>query len=291
MGQIQKIWVKEGQQVTKGQILININNNELEAKLAAAKAGRAEANAKLVNSEKHYQRINRLFEKGSATQSELDNAVTAYESAKSRMQALTGSVNELKELLSYTQLKSPIDGVVTAKMANEGDMATPGNPMLAIESVSDIKIVAQVPEFELELFEIGDPVLVFIKANREEPFKGWVDQVVPSSQFSGSQYKVNIKMLFTKGIKPGMFARISLMKGSDEKILVPLQSIYSRGQLSGVYTVNQQGESMLRWVRLGKTYPEGVEILSGLDRGESLIISADQKLEDGAMVEIKTQKL
>jgi hypothetical protein len=83
-----------------------------------------------------------------------------------------------------------------------------------------------------------------------------------------------------------MYAEITLLKGNEKKILVPENAIYQRGQLVGLYGVNHNKEAMLRWVRLGKTYPEGIEVLSGLSAGEQVIISAEGKLFDGAKVEI-----
>ena len=84
-----------------------------------------------------------------------------------------------------------------------------------------------------------------------------------------------------------MFAHINLVSGKHEKIIIPNEIIHKRGQLTGVYTINQQGESMLRWVRLGKTYPEGTEVISGLESGEQVITAFEGKPAAGLKVEIK----
>jgi hypothetical protein len=87
-----------------------------------------------------------------------------------------------------------------------------------------------------------------------------------------------------------MFAHVSLTSGKQEKIIIPNEVIHQRGQLTGVYTINQQGESMLRWVRLGKSYPEGTEVISGLSQGEKIISSFEGKPAAGLKVEIKNEQ-
>jgi multidrug efflux pump subunit AcrA (membrane-fusion protein) len=111
-----------------------------------------------------------------------------------------------------------------------------------------------------------------------------VERIVPSSSFSG-QYKAVVALSEqNKSLKPGMFARINLLKDKENKLLIPKSSIITKGQLTGIYTVNQQGEAMLRWIRLGKESGENVEVLSGLTINEEIIVSSQSKITDGILV-------
>ncbi|MDA0196325.1 MAG: efflux RND transporter periplasmic adaptor subunit [Bacteroidetes bacterium] len=283
-GQVKQLLVDEGDKVRKGQLLLTIKSNELDARLASTGSSLKEAQSSLQNIIKNYSRISKLFEKGSATQKEMDDITAGRDAATARTQSVEGAILELEELLTYASLTSPINGFVSQKFINPGAMATPGSPLIAIESLEELKVDINVPEFEIGTFTEGDPVEVHIGT---ESFSGQVNKIIPSSEFSGPQFKVSVKLLTTnEGLKPGMFARVSLLKETESKILVPITSIYQRGQLTGIFTVSTQGEALLRWVRTGKEFAEGVEILSGLVAGEKYIVASESKLYDGIKVEI-----
>jgi len=286
-GQVKQVLVDEGDKVRIGQLLLTINSNELDARLAATRSLLKEAESTLQNVVKNYSRISRLFEKGSATQKEMDDITAGRDAATARKQSVEGATLELKELLTYASLTSPINGFVSQKFINPGAMATPGSPLIALESLDELKVEINVPEFEIETFRQGDSVFVHIDAVGEETFSGELDKIIPSSEFSGPQFKVSVKLLTkNEGLKPGMFARVSLLNETENKILVPAAALYQRGQLTGIFTVSTQGEALLRWVRIGKEFAEGVEILSGLVAGERYIDASESKLYDGIKVEI-----
>ena len=275
-----------GDPVKKGQVILKIRDREIVAKLGSARASLDEANAALLNTRMHFDRINRLYEKGSATQSEFDNNRAAVDIAEARVKGMEHKISELEELIRFTRVTSPIDGFVAQRMANPGDMASPGNPVLVLESLDRLKIEIDVPEIEIGLFEVKAPVKISVVALGGLSYDGWVDKVIPSSEYSGSQYKVTIRFQAVDGLKPGMFTEVSLEKGSEQKILIPRSAVHNRGQLTGLYGINQNGEAMLRWVRLGKEYPEGIEVISGLEPGERVIFSAEGKVFDGARIKV-----
>ena len=287
IGQIEQVYVEKGEKVRQGQLLIKIRSNDISSQMDGAKASLREVNSSLNNTKKNFERIKRLYEKGSATQKELDDINTAKEVEEARAESINQTIVELTELLTYMNLRSPINGFISQKFVNKGTMATPGSPLIAIESLDELNIEINVPEFEIGLFEEGDPVHIEIYALGEKPLEGFVDRIISSSAFSGMQYQVLIELKESnQALKPGMFARVNLLKGKELKTIVPSNAIIQRGQLSGLYTVNQQGEAMLRWVRLGKKYTEGIEVISGLEIGERYIVSYESKLTDGVKVEI-----
>lgn len=284
IGQVEQVLVKEGAPVKKGQLLVKIKSNDLSTKQNTALSGVKTAKLNMENTIKNHNRIKTLFEKGSATQKELEDMSVAKEAAITKHKEAQQNLSEINDYLTYAKLKSPINGFVSKKMVNVGDMATPGHPILALESLDELKIEVDVPEFEISKFEANDAVTVTIDAVNLANIKGVVERIIPSSSFSG-QYKVVVSLTEKHLLlKPGMFAKINLLKGKEEKLLVSKKAIIQQGQLTGIYTVNQQNEAMLRWVRLGKEYDDKVEILSGLIAGEQLIVSSTSKLTDGVKV-------
>ncbi len=285
LGQIQEVLVEEGDKVTKGQLLVKINSNDIAAKLKSAKAGKKEATAAQENAQKNYDRIVNLFGKGSATQKELDDITTQLNIVNARVESVDQSIAELNDLMTYANLTSPIDGFVSRKMINVGDMASPGHPLLILESLNNLKIDLNVPEFEIGTFQEGDTVAARFNA-LEDVYEATITSVIPSTANS-TQFKVSVLLNdTTQAVKPGMVGKVTIYKKATDKPILNADYVYERGQLKGVFTVNQQGQAMLRWLRLGEKHKNGYEVLSGLDQGDQIIVSAASKLVNGQPVEI-----
>lgn len=283
-GQIEAVLVKEGEKIKKGQLLLKIKNNDLVAKLNTARTGLDAAKLNLENTTKNYDRINSLYNEGSATLKELEDISVAKEVAVASFKEAQHKATEIQDYISYANLLSPINGFVSKKMVNEGDMANPGQPIMMLESMEELKVEINVPAFEISQFEINDSVKVVIDEIEKKMVLGSVEQIVPSSSYTG-QFKVIVVLNQTNNkVKPGMYAKANLLKGVEQKLLLPKESIIHKGQLTGIYTVNQQNEAMLRWVRLGNEYGELIEIISGLTINENVIISASSKITDGVKV-------
>ena len=284
-GHIETILVKEGDKVSKGQLLVKIKSNDLAAKQNTAISGVKTAKLNMENNAKHLQRVKNLHQKGSATDKELEDMSVANEGAIASFNEAKQNQVEIDDYLSYANLRSPIHGFVSSKMINVGDMAIPGFPVLVLESLTELKIELIVPEFEISKFEIDDKVTIDVDIANLKTAKGKVDRVIPSS--SSGQFKVIVSLIENSTLlKPGMFARVNLLKDKEKVLLIDKSIVIDKGQLKGVYTVNQQQESMLRWVRFGKEYGDKIEVLSGLIAGEQLIISSTSKLTDGALIKV-----
>ena len=286
-GQVDAVLVKEGEKISKGQLLIKIKSNDLAAKQNTASSGVQAAKTNMENTIKNYDRIKALLEKGSATQKEMEDMTAAKEAAIAKYKEAQHQLAEINDYLSYANLTSPINGFVAKKMVNVGDMANPGQPILALESMEELKIEADIPAYEIGQFEVNDSIKITVADAGLTEMNGVVERIIPSATFSG-QYKAVIALgQQNKSLKPGMFARINLLKNKVNKLLIPKSSIIHKGQLTGIYTVNQQGEAMLRWIRLGKEYGNSVEVLSGLTINEQIITSSQSKITDGINVKTK----
>lgn len=293
MGYVESIKVKVGDKVAKGQTLIVINNTDLEAKRAQVNAGISEAQAAFTIAEKDYNRYKNLFEQNSASQKELDDMTAHYNMAKARLESAQQMKNEINAQFAYTNVKAPFSGVVTSKFIDEGSLANPGMPLLAMESPQNFEVVARVPEAVISKIKKGETVNVVVSSiNAELP--GSVTEVSTSSANSGGQYLVKVSLdSKNENVRSGMFASVQFPNvknqtpNATETIMIPEEAIIINGQLSGVYTVSQQNTAVLRWLRLGKSFGDNVEVLSGLTSGESYILSSEEKLYNGAKLSIQ----
>ena len=295
MGIITMLNVKVGDHVNKDQLLVTISNQDILAKRAQTDAMITEAQAAVNNAQKDFDRFTVLYNQQSATAKELDNVTLQYHSAQSRLEAAKQMRNEVNASLGYTNLRAPFSGIVTQKTADAGSMASPGMPILTIEQSGSYQVSASVPENLISQIHTGETALVNIKSVGKT-IHGLVTQVSSSSQYTGGQYiiKVSIPDKEKKGLYAGMYADISiplknkLPPGTDgETILVPHSSIVFRDQLTGLYTVGADQTALLRWVRLGRTYGDQVEVITGLAKNESFITHADGNLYNGIPVKIK----
>lgn len=287
MGQISSLSVEEGEKVTKGQVVARIKSADIEAGKARIEANMNEAMAAKANVEKNYNRIKKLFDKQSATQKEMDDMQAALDMANAKVASIEQMRKEVEANLGYAVLRAPFTGYVTKKFMNQGDLATPGMPVVMIESQENFEVKANVPESEIGMMKEGDEVTVRVDALGKE-LKGKVGRVNPSGGYAGAQFEITIQLEETealKELKSGLFAKVIIAKGVQQKMMVPKSIIIKRGQLEGFYTINQQNKAMLRWVRTGKEIGDKVEILSGLDEGEQVIYSFEEKLQDGQKVE------
>lgn len=289
MGYVTNVHVKVGDNVSKGQLLVSINNSDLLAKEAQVKAGIIQAKAGLKNAEKDYQRFKTLFSQNSASQKELDDMTTRYEVAKAQLEAAHQMQNEVNAHLSYSNIRAPFSGTITGKYVNNGDMANPGMPLVSLEAPGKFIATAMIPETEIVNIKKATVVKVIVKST-DEQLTGKVTEISNSARLTGGQYLVKIDLDKTNAqLYSGMFVttHFPVKKSENTIVSVPKSVLVKRGELVGIYTISSSNTAILRWVRLGKSLGDDVEILAGLNQGESYIVSADSNLYNGVKVVIK----
>lgn len=291
MGNLTSLPVIEGDYVKKGQVLASVKSSDIEAMKSRVQANIREAEAMLSNAEKDLQRFESLFKSGSATQKELDDVRTGHAMAKSRVEAAHQAAKEVDASLDYAKILAPFDGLITKKFMQEGQMAAPGMPVVGIEGINQFKVVARAPESQVRFLKKGDRAVVFIESAGAE-LTASISQINPSSAFTGAQYELTLIPLNEHpDVKAGMFASVDIQtksnyRSTSKEVLVPSETIVSRGDLDALFVVSNQNEALLRWVKTGKTREGMTEILSGLNQGDLVVSAAEGRLMDGARVEI-----
>ena len=287
MGYVSKVYVKVGDQVRKGQLLIDINSDEIDAKKAQAQAVLSQAEAQMKLAEKDYRRYQELFNEKSASQKELDDITLRYEIAKGNYERALQVQNEIDALMAYNHIRAPFAGVITSKSIKMGDMANPGQPLMSLEAPGKFVANVMVPETSIEYVEKGKNVTVYVKSTGAA-LKGKVSEVSKSSLNSGGQYQVKIELDQSdeKNLFSGMYVSsvFPVAGGGSKNLFVDKAAIVTKGELDGIYTVSESGTAILRWLKLGQEMGEQVEVLSGLKAGEEYIVSNEGKLYNGVPV-------
>lgn len=296
MGAVTSIVVNEGDRVKKGALLLTIDDSDTREKVRAAEAARNEA-AKALESAKEnlalqdltYERHKKLFEGKAISQQEFDTVETRrnasrleYERAGEAVKRAEAGVNEARVYRSYARVLSPVDGVVSEKRTEVGSMASPGMPLVIIEDTSSFLFEANADERLSGRIKKGMSLGVTIDS-LSKSFEGRVTEVLPSVDPASRTFLVKIA-LKGPGLRSGQYGRVSFPVAQKTAIVVPLSAVVSKGQLSGVYAVDDTGVVTYRLVRTGETYGTDIEILSGVDPGEKVIVEGVEKAVDGGVI-------
>jgi RND family efflux transporter MFP subunit len=287
MGYVSKVYAKVGDKVKKGQLLIDINSDEIDAKKAQAQAGLKQAEAQLAVAQKNFERYTALFSENSASQKELDDITLQYEIAMANYERALQIQNEIDAMMAYSHIRAPFSGVITSKTVKMGDMAQPGQTLMSLEAPGKFVARALVPESSIESVVKGQQVTVFVKSLGKS-LKGIISEVSGSSQNSGGQYLIKIDLEGTDDIKlfSGMYVSVlvPVTGEASSSLFVDKSALIQKGELDGIYTVSESGTAILRWLKLGQPMGDQVEVLSGLSQEEKYIASSEGKLFNGAII-------
>ena len=270
-GRIEALLVAPGQTVKAGELIAQLDAREIQAKLDQALAVREQATRDL-------SRARDLMEKKITTQAEFD-------SVQARERVAVGSVRETETMLGYTKLVAPFNGIVTRKLADVGDLATPGKPIVEMEDPSALRFEADVPEALIGNVKLGAKLPVRVGAV-PTTIEGVVVEVAPVADAGSRTFLVKLDLPPTEAARSGQFGRVWVATGESQTIRVPASALIARGQMETVF-VAEKNHAQLRIVRTGKRTDGEVELLSGITAGESVVIEGEEHLRDGQPITLK----
>ncbi len=253
---VKEIFVSAGNAVTNGQVLATLDDREMIEQLAAAQA-------QLKQAETEYQRTRQLFEKTATTEQALTAAESAFNAAKAQ-------VDQIHVMLTYCRIVSPIHGVVTDRRIEAGDLANPGQVLMTVYDPVNMRLEAPVPMRLLERLQLGQDVDVQLD-RPASVFQGRVSEIVGEIDPLSRTQKVKVHIDdANRSILPGTFGRLWVADTPHDGVLVPRSAVYAVGQLELVQVV-QNGRVIRRLVKTGAVFGDRVEILSGLEGGETIL--------------------
>jgi RND family efflux transporter MFP subunit len=166
-----------------------------------------------------------------------------------------------------------------------GELASPGQPLLKMEDPLQLRLEATVAEGDLRSISRGDKIPVLIDALGAQVLTGTVSQMLPAGDPQTHTFMVKVDLPKTTGLKTGMFGRFQLDKGMAQTMVVPDSAIVDRGDLTSVFVVGSDQIGRLRWIKVGRRFDQRVEILSGVNAGERVLLEGARGV-DGAPVKI-----
>lgn len=299
MGSIVEIRVREGDHVERGQVLVVIDDAQPRAALDRATAADLAAQQEISASESEsslaeatFKRYQTLYDRKSVSPQEFDEIKAHYQAADARHEMARAGLAQARAVLqqartalSYTHIVAPFDGLVTEKKTDVGTLASPGMPILTIEDLRRYRLEATVNETDLRYVRPGQPVSVWIDALGQRELKGKVIEIVPAADPASRSFLVKIELPSDPAVRSGLFGRAQFTRGERTALLVPRAAIVERGQLQGVYVLDQNRIAGLRYITLGKPTAQQVEVLAGVQPGEMLIGDPGSRELSGKKIE------
>ncbi|MBM3879932.1 MAG: efflux RND transporter periplasmic adaptor subunit [Verrucomicrobia bacterium] len=269
-GRIEAMPVAVGQAVKKDEVLVRLEVREIQARLDQARALRLQA-------EQDRKRFAALLDQKAVTQQE-------YDAVEARFRVADAGVTEAETMLGYAQVTAPFDGVVSRKLADVGDLAAPGRPLLEIEDPASLRLEADVPEALSRHVHLGDSMSVRLAA-LTRTLVGTVSEIAPVADPNSRTYRVKFDLPATAGIRLGEFGRVAVPVGQTTALRVPASAVVVRGQMELVFVVTNQ-VAQLRLVKTGKRFETEVELVSGVSAGEPVVVAGAASLLDGQPVQV-----
>lgn len=267
-GRIAKINVEIGDFVKKGQILAEIDKAQL-----------LQAQLQLQNQEVELQRLKSLYEAGGLSQSDYDAIQLQYNVLKTQVDNLTEN----------TILRSPVDGVITARNYDAGDMYSMAAPIYTVEQIVPVKLLVGVSESDYMKVKKGDSVEISVDAIPGNTFYGSVEKIYPTIDPATRTFNVEVVVKNPyKTLRPGMFARVTVNFGSNNNVVIPDVAVVKQ-QGSGerfVYVLNEDGTVTYQKVTLGRRMGTEYEVLEGLSDGAKVVTGGQIRLKDGIKVNV-----
>ena len=265
-GRITKINAEIGDFVKKGQVLAEIDKVQLQ-----------QAQLQLHNQEVELERLRALYNAGGLSKSDLEAIELSYNVTKT----------QVENLLENTVLRSPIDGVVTARNYDVGDMYAMSAPLYTVEQIKPVKLLVAISESDYTKIKKGDSVEIAADAIPGKTFYGKVEKIYPTVDAATRTFNVEVVVANNYStLRPGMFARVTVDFGSNNNVVIPDVAVVKQ-QGSGerfVYVLNEDGTVTYTKVVLGRRMGAEYEVLEGLSDGAKVVTGGQIRLKDGIKV-------
>jgi RND family efflux transporter MFP subunit len=257
-----------GERVKKGQIIVTISAPEMTSRVEQAQGA-------LDKARRDHQREASLLEKGAST------SQTVHE-MEERLRIAEAALAEAKTLESYTRVDAPFDGRITQKRVNAGDYAATGTPLFEIEGYGGLRVEASVPESFPDV-EIGTKMKIDADGRESE---GVLAEFSPAADSLSRTRMAKVDVTGATDLRSGQYVRLMWPVGTFDEILIPKHAVSSFGQIQRVYIL-ENSRALLRIVRTGENRGEFVQVLSGLNGGETIMDNPPDGIENGQAVEAR----
>lgn len=273
-GEVIREAISEGQMVSSGALIAKVDDDQLRYQLIAAEADMEDA-------KRAVDRYKNLTDNDAVAKVQLDNAQLRLASAESR-------VKVLQKQIAQTSVTAPFSGVITDKMFEKGTVVAPGMPLAHLVEISTLKLIVQVPEEDLLSFEKGQEIIVHADVHPEAEYQGVVSMVGAQGDKSHNfPVHISVKNNEEYPLRAGMYGTIQFDQSANvETLVIPREALVGSTRDANVYKVEGE-KAYLQSVVLGATSGAELEVISGLEAGDQVVVNGQINLTDGTEISIR----
>jgi RND family efflux transporter MFP subunit len=278
-GPVVAIHVGAGDTVRKGELLLELEERMSGGQLAQAQGALSQAQAAFSIAEKNYTRFQSLYDKQACSELELDMARMQFEQAKGAVEQAEGAVATASSVADEARLRAPFDAVIVQKMIDVGDLAAPGRPLMQVQSLSGREFVMQVRAADVDKITIGDSISVLLAAPARE-VRGEITEVSGGADPATHSFTAKA-ILAEEDLRAGLTGRARVPGSEDRMVLLPASAIYRMGGLELVTIADENSQAQSRVVTVRPYEQELVEVVTGLEGGETIVINRSGPIAEG----------
>jgi len=301
VGRIQQVLVNVGDSVRARQTLVLLDDaalvsaqDQARATVKAAQDEQAAAQTEAKLAASTLDRYRQLQIEKSVSPQEMDEVARRAEAASARMEAARAQTDAAKAqessahiMFGYTRLLAPFAGVVTARLADPGTLASPGVPLLQVDQAGPLQLEATVDESAIAAIHKGIKVQVAIDGASSSELAGTVTEIGPAADPSSRSFLVKVALPASSRLRAGMYGTAEFANGVRQAILIPRSAVVQRGSLACAYVLDAQGIAQLRSLTLGSAQSNLIEVLSGLSAHERLVDAPSDRDLAGKRIEVQ----
>lgn len=280
-GYVESVHADVGDTVGAGQLLLSVDNRDAEAGVAQARALLSQARAALADAKFNYERYARLYKQEAVTRQQYESMKRDYAVARSGVDAARSRLDQATAQRAYVDVRAPFAGVVTARYVQAGDLATPGKPLIEIQSPGHLEVHAQVSNSAYAALEVGGAVEVSSDGTQAS---ARVLRLGPAADPATETHLLKASLPAGTRLGAGDFVRVRVAVGTRKALFVPDTALVERAGIPAVFVLDSANAVHLRMVRVGERRRGRSEILSGLSAGERFVIRPTDTLANGSRI-------
>ena len=269
-GQVAELFYDVDDYVEPGEPIVRFTDVEQQAALRQAKANLEAALARQQQAVAEFRRAEGLYQSGSSSKREYDQALAARDAAVARVDAARSAVETAEQQLEYTLVRAPYAGIVTERHVEVGEAVAVGQPLMSGLSLESLRVVVELPQQVAARVRDHKTASILTGEGRVEAESV---TIFPFADSASNTFTVRVELPDGQfALYPGMFVKVAFIVGDAERLLVPTRALVRRSEVTGVYVVSDDGDVRLRQVRAGTTFGDRTEILAGLSAGERVAL-------------------
>ena len=271
-GRLEKVYVREGDRVSRGQVLAILEQTDTDANLLSAKGSFLDAQTSLRKAETDLQRYEKLYATGAVSQQVVDDYRFARDNAAAKLEAARGSMRAMESKSEGTVLTAPADGT----------------PIFDVADISMLKTTIHIPEGQIAGVHVGNEASITLPAYPGKKLIGKITRIAPVADLPAHTFAAEVSVDNSEGLLAGVYANVTLTASPKADVLtIPVQAIVMRDDQQTVFVVDDKGVVQRRVLNVGYTNDKLAEIVSGLDEKDTIVIEGHNKLREGSKIDLK----